>query len=250
MRQVFDMSEIAPLFDGWNETMIWSCLQGYHGCAWADDDTPPRSAQIAVGDFCVFAGVPNPELAGHIPPDSSAPLLIPQNEAWAAQIEQALGEHCERISRYAIKKEPNVFDKGRLQAFADAVRQPYTLHMIDEVLFHKALEEPWSRDLCSQFPSFANYAAHGLGVMALLAGEPVAGASSYTAYDKGIEIQVDTKEEHRRKGLALSCAAKLILACLERGLYPSWDAHDLRSVALAQKLGYHLDYEYAAYIIK
>ena len=250
MRQVSDMSEIAPLFDGWNETMIWSCLQGYHGRAWADDEKPPRSAQIVVGDFCVFAGVPCAELAAHIPPDSVAPLLIPQNEAWAAAIEKAHGERCERFSRYAIKKEPNVFDKAKLQAFADAVPLPYTLHFIDEALYHKALQEPWSRDLCSQFASYADYAAHGLGVAALLDGEPVAGASSYTAYEKGIEIEVDTKEEHRRKGLALGCAAKLILACLKRGLYPSWDAHDLRSVALAQKLGYHLDYEYAAYEMK
>ncbi len=43
--------------------------------------------------------------------------------------------------------------------------------------------------------------------------------------------------------------AKLILECMDRGLYPSWDAHDMRSVALAEKLGYHLDKEYVTYII-
>ncbi len=252
MRQVYDMSEIAPLFDGWNETMIWSCLQGRHGRAWADNGNPPRSAQIIVGDFCVLAGEPMLELAAHIPDDfrSDTLLMIPKDEAWAALIEQAHGPLAERFSRYAIKKEPDVFDRAKLRAFADAVLPPYTLHFIDETLYEKALEEPWSRDLCSQFPSYADYAAHGLGVMALLNGEPAAGASSYTAYDKGIEIEVDTKEEHRRKGLALGCAAKLILACLERSLYPSWDAHDLRSVALAEKLGYHLDGEYTAYAVQ
>ena len=62
--------------------------------------------------------------------------------------------------------------------------------------------------------------------------ELVAGASSYTVYDGGIEIQIDTQLKHRRKGLAAACGAKLILECLERGLYPSWDAHDRRSAAL------------------
>jgi len=42
----------------------------------------------------------------------------------------------------------------------------------------------------------------------------------------------------------------LILECLSWGLYPSWDAHDMRSVALAEKLGYHLDKEYTAYLVK
>lgn len=80
--------------------------------------------------------------------------------------------------------------------------------------------------------------------------EIVAGASSYTSYEEGLEIEVDTQPDYRRKGLALSCAAKLILECLERGLYPSWDAANQESVALAEKLGYHLDHAYDVYIIQ
>ena len=73
------------------------------------------------------------------------------------------------------------------------------------------------------------------------------GASSYTSYREGIEIQIDTKEEYRRRGLAYASGAKLILECLDRGLYPSWDAENWGSVKLAEKLGYHFDYEYPAY---
>ena len=57
---------------------------------------------------------------------------------------------------------------------------------------------------------------------------------------------MDTREDHRRKGLALCCAAQLILSCLEKGKYPSWDAANRASVALAEKLGYHFDREYPA----
>mgnify|MGYP001636192725 CR=1 FL=1 len=42
----------------------------------------------------------------------------------------------------------------------------------------------------------------------------------------------------RRRGVALACCARLILTCLDRGLYPSWDAANLESVALARRLGY------------
>ena len=67
--------------------------------------------------------------------------------------------------------------------------------------------------------------------------------------DKGIEIEIDTREDHRRKGLAYACGAKLVLECLEKGLYPSWDAQNKWSVALAEKLGYHFSQEYVAYEI-
>lgn len=63
----------------------------------------------------------------------------------------------------------------------------------------------------------------------------------------GIEIEIDTKEEHRRQGLAYACGAKLILECLNKGWYPSWDAQNKWSVALAEKLGYHFSHEYPAY---
>lgn len=252
MQQVHDMSKIAPLFEGWNETIIWSCLQGFHGSAWADDLTVPRSAQIVAGDFCALAGEPNLALAAHIPTgfSSESILMIPRDEPWARAIEQAHGPSCERILRYAIKKEPDVFDRDKLQGFIGSMPPRFSLRMIDEALYHKALSEPWSRDLCSQFATFEDYKARGIGVMALDADTPVAGASSYTAYDKGIEIEVDTRSDYRRQGLATACSAKLILACLDRGLYPSWDAHDLRSVALAEKLGYHLDHEYVTYIVE
>ena len=73
--------------------------------------------------------------------------------------------------------------------------------------------------------------------------------SSYTAYQEGIEIEIDTREEYRRMGLAYACGARLILECLARGIYPSWDAHNLESAALAEKLGYHYDRPYTAFLI-
>lgn len=85
--------------------------------------------------------------------------------------------------------------------------------------------------------------------MALHGGKIVSGASSYTVYPGGIEIEVDTRPDYRRRGLARACAARLILDCLNRSLYPSWDAHSQASLALAQQLGYLLDRPYPVYEI-
>ncbi|MEM1485733.1 GNAT family N-acetyltransferase [Oscillospiraceae bacterium PP1C4] len=242
-----NMAHIAVLFEGWDETLIWSCLQGYMGKAWADFARNPTSAQIVVGDFCFFAGIPNMDLVKNTPADFI--LMIPQTDGWSAMIEQVYASNCEKTLRYAIKKEPTIFDREKLQSYIRKLSPEYKLRMIDETLYNKAKSEDWSRDLCSQFPTFNDYQAYGIGVMALCGELPVSGASSYTVYDKGIEIEVDTKSDYRQKGLALACAAKLILECIDKGLYPSWDAHDMRSVALAEKLGYHVDKEYVTYII-
>ncbi|MGN0484416.1 MAG: GNAT family N-acetyltransferase [Lachnospiraceae bacterium] len=57
-------------------------------------------------------------------------------------------------------------------------------------------------------------------------------------YNEGIEIEVDTLPSERRKYLATIACSALILKCMEESLYPSWDAPDIYSVRLAEKLGY------------
>ena len=108
-------------------------------------------------------------------------------------------------------------------------------------------QDRWSRDLVSVFPGYEFYEKHGLGVLLMQGQEILSGASSYTAYNGGIEIEIDTREDCRRRGFAYICGAKLILECLKRGLYPSWDAQNKWSVALAEKLGYHFDHAYQAF---
>ena len=56
------MEKIAPLFAGWEESLIWSCLEGCMGEAWADNENHPVSARILLADFCFFAGKPNQQL--------------------------------------------------------------------------------------------------------------------------------------------------------------------------------------------
>ena len=78
-------------------------------------------------------------------------------------------------------------------------------------------------------------------------GKIVSAASSYSRFLKGIDIEIDTAKEERHKGLGSAVAAKLILACLDEGLYPAWDAANKMSVRLAQKLGYEFSREYVCY---
>jgi len=125
----------------------------------------------------------------------------------------------------------------------------YSLKMIEEDVYNLCRANDWSMDLVSLYEDYEMYRKLGIGVVVLKEGIILSGASSYTRYKDGIEIEIDTNEAYRRKGLAYVCGAKLILECIDRGLYPSWDAQNKWSVALAKKLGYHYDHEYLAYEI-
>lgn len=246
---VTDKDTIAPLFDGWQETMIWSCLQGYMGTAFADHAVHPRSAKICIADFCFYAGVPNEALVRYQTPEERKRfvIMVPRNEGWSQIIESVYGKRAIRRERYATKKESECFNPDALCLLSKALPAGYELRMIDEELFHQVRSLSWAGDLCSQFQDWQDYASRGIGVVALKDGVIASGASSYTVYQGGIEIEIDTKEDERQKGLASACGARLILECLKKGLYPSWDAHNQVSLALAEKLGYHFDTAYPVY---
>lgn len=245
------LTNLETLFAGWEETMIASCLQGIMGSVWADSVDHPTSVQLVVADFCLFAGEPLEELVRNRPAEhkSDFVIMVPQTKAWGELIEKVYQQAAKKVTRYAIKKEPGVFDRDKLEVLAGSIDPEFELKIIDEEIYHQILEHSWSRDLCGHFKDYHQYQERGVGVAVLHQGVVVAGASSYTIYKEGIEIEIDTREDYRRKGLATACGARLIIECLERGLYPSWDAQNPWSVALAEKLGYHFDKEYTAYEI-
>lgn len=239
------------LFKNWDETLIWSCLQNVMGKIFADDLEKPQAAMALLGDFCFFAGKPTEELVRYKPAGCIQDfiIMIPQTEGWERTITMAYGSNAKRVMRYATKKEAYVFDCIMLQQYINQLPSDYSLHRIDRMLYEKCKAEPWSRDLVSQYADYETYERLGIGVAAIKNGEIVSGASSYTSYLGGIEIEIDTKETYRRQGLACACGAQLILECQKRNLYPSWDAQNRGSLSLAVKLGYRFSHEYPAYEI-
>lgn len=246
-----DPSAAAPLFEGWQETLIWSCLQSVMGDIYADSAENPRSAAAIITDFCFFAGEPCDELIRFKPDGHPGTymLMVPQTEAWSRRIEVCRAGQCSRITRYAIKKEPDVFDREKLRRMAESIPEGCRLRPIDEEIYRYARETGWCSDWVGAYPDYETYRRLGFGFVLEKDGEIVAGVSSYTSYREGVEIEIDTHRDHRRKGYAAVCAARMILEALDRGLYPSWDAANLWSVGLAEKLGYHFDHEYPTYEI-
>ncbi len=249
--EIKNTDTVSPLFQNMTDTTITSCLQGIMGNVYADSAENPRSAMAILGDFCFLAGEPSRELTLYKPAHLTQEfmIMIPETQDWCQMIESCYGNRAKRVTRYAFKKDGDVFDRTYLQGIVDRLSPEYTLTMIDEALYHRCLELPWCQDWVKNFPSYELYAQYGLGTVILKDNEPIAGASAYSGYREGIEIEIITKEEYRRQGLASVCGANIILECLKRNLYPSWDAQNPWSAALARKLGYTYDCEYPAYEI-
>lgn len=247
--EVKNAKTAAHVFGAWEETLIWSCVQGVMGNVYATALDRLDSVAAVLGDFAFFAGEPEEELLS-VWSGRGFLIMVPQNDRWGALIERSFGERARAVLRYATKKEATGFDREKLQRIVSGLPDGYVLRMMDEQLYAMCRAEEWSTDLVSQFQSCSAYQKLGLGVVILKNGELVAGASSYSRYREGIEIQIDTKEAYRRKGLAQICGAKLILECLKRRLYPSWDAQNRGSLSLAEKLGYHFSHTYRAYEIR
>lgn len=240
-----DTAKAARLFEGWEETIIYSCLQGVMGKVLVTDPADPRSACAALGCFRFYAGVPEAELLPGVPDGYC--IMVPQTEKWADLIERCLPS-AKKITRYATRKDTH-FDIPLLKRYAGTLPAGYEMKRIDAVLYEKCLALHMAEDFVSSYGNKERFLELGRGVVILKDGAIVAGASSFSSYSGGIEIEVDTAEPERRKGLAAAACAALILNCLEDGLYPSWDAHNEGSLLLAQKLGYVPDHAYTAYEI-
>ena len=190
IHEITETNLVCALFDGWEETIITSCLQGVMGKIYAAGSGKPESAMALLGDFAFFAGKPDKQLIAYKPAQCSQDfiIMIPQNEDWANSIVEFYGNRAKIVSRYATKKEPDVFDKQMLEKTILALPEEYTLRMIDEPLYHMCRSEGWSADLVSQFPVYDNYKRLGLGSVILKDNVIVSGASSYSRYREGIEI--------------------------------------------------------------
>lgn len=238
-----DTSIVTKLFEGWQETMVYSCLQKVMGKVFVTNPDHPKSVCAYAGCFAFYAGEPDKEIVKNKP--EGFVIMIPRKEEWAELIEECY-PGAKKVIRYAIKKD-TVFDREKLQGFVNELPAGYEIHEIDADIYDKCLGNPITEDFVSSFESKESFLKIGRGMVIIKDGRIVSGASSYSRYNEGIEIEVDTVPDERRKNLATIVCAALILHCLDENLYPSWDAQNINSVHLAEKLGYEFDHEYVAY---
>ncbi|MGE7851993.1 GNAT family N-acetyltransferase [Bacillus paramycoides] len=242
--------KLVSMFEDFNNVVLLSYLQGHMGTAWVNDLENPTVAQITVGIFTFYGGDPTAveteELLRNIP---ERILVIVNSDEWKKRLEAFHERKIDKILRYKFKRNPELLNRMKLKSFITVLPNGYELRKIDKYIANNPTLHKVSEDFTSQFSSIDDYVNRGVGYSILYNGEVVCGASSYSIYDDGIEIEVATDPNHRRKGLATVVSAALILDCLENGKYPNWDAANNTSAKLAEKLGYVFDKAYDTYFV-
>lgn len=242
--------KLVPMFEKMDSTILLSYLQGHMGTAWVDDPDNPTVAQITVGIFVFYAGDPNTkeakELLLHLPDFT---LAIVDSDEWKVLLETVHAEGYEKFQRYRFYKNPEHLDRIHIEGLMSSLPKGCEIKRVDKNIAQLLSFNGLSEDFTSQFDSIDDFINRGAGYAVLYEGKVVSAATSFSIYDGGIEIEVASAPDHRRKGLATIAASALILDCMDRGKYPSWDGANSESVELAKKLGYVFKESYDTYFI-
>lgn len=216
------------------------------GRVWADSPVHPRAAIMTVGDFLYCGGQPGPSathlLRVAVNSEKRGWLVYAPGE-WKAALDRVTPSR--PATRYAFDHDIQPED-AHLRRLLAAAPEGVTFQRITGAWITRCRQEAWSRDFVSLFTD-ERFERDGLGVLALLNGEPVAGASSYVAYPGGVEVQVETRADWQGRGFATLAAAKLILMAHAQGRIAAWDAANAASKHLAEKLGYRFTGAYTVY---
>lgn len=251
-----DLPKIVPMFERIYDTVMLSCLQGHMGHVFVDNIENPNGAILYCGSFVFIEGKEiDDELIEYVKVllDKSGLdtlLIISKIDNIGELLEKVHGSKISKTLRCAIEKKEDEFDFDKLQSIVNSLPPQYQLQRINEDLYYECKKDEWTLDFVSNFDSAKDFLERGIGFVILHNGKIISGASSYTIYDEGIEIEIGTSKDYRRMGLAQVVGAALILECRKIGRYPSWDAANSDSVQLATKLGYRSLGPYDTYCIK
>ncbi len=253
--RITDNKLIEHITSDWDNNFVEIGLEGRIGEIYANSDVAPTAVMFRTNEIILFGGEPDRELVSFVPPTYKThfALMSAKNddEAWYGLIEEVYGDKATRITRYATAVDSfDDFNMEELHKAAATLPDGYETVPMDEKLYYICKNDPDFSDFVAQYPTWEDYRDHGMGFICLYHGEPASGISSFADYEGTIELELATKPAHRRRGLAAAVSARIVLECISRGLYPSWDAANVASLNLSYKFGYRLDHEYTAYEIE
>ena len=234
-----DLLKIKPLFNDIRFYMGNSVLDGVMGEAYVDDIKNPNIAFLLVRSYCFISGnISESKLKEIIDKRFRNYKLIPSDRI-GNQIKKIYSNNIQKFHRYSIKKDVK-FNIEKLHHMANSLNNSFNIVKIDESLANKIKEL-----------GFINitddYKKNGIGFCCIYNNEIIGVASSNIFYKDGIEVNIKVDEKYRRKSIATAMASNLILECLKQNKKVSWDAANVNSVRLAQKLGFEFDSSYNVY---
>ena len=240
-----NLNGLRPLFANLPgmQGCLHAALEGAMGAVLSDSAEQPTMALIDL-DFYLLGGDGGTAEAertvrGFKPPAS----IIAAGSAWEPLLRRVWGDAL--LTRTRIAFRPGDWDRGRLDAFGDALQDGMSVRRIAArgARSFKELAE----SLVYNFKSLDDFIERGVGFGIEHEGRFISGCSSFAISSHSLEFEIQTHPSYRRRGFASATAAAMIGHWLDEGLEPCWDAHNNMSAALANNIGFVDPTPYTAY---
>jgi GNAT superfamily N-acetyltransferase len=227
---------------------IECAIESQMGRAYVDDLQEPTVFKIEVGPFFYLAG-DDTGPGGRAMLEQIVPytLFMPSSPGWIEAGKTMYGERLAGFDRYSFSSErisaEHLDHLCQASAFSEDVRQM-------DLSFAAQL---WGQDHfvdLSDFDSAEDFVQRGIGFYLEKHGRVVGAAYSSLVCSKGIEVSLFVMEDYRRQGIATLLTSRLLGWCIENNAEANWDAANLESCRLAEKLGYIPTGGYQAYYLK
>lgn len=203
----------------------------------ADDAARPNVALSFMGGCVIYGGD-----AGHsaardlIRSMKVQPGILPYPDGWAALIRDEYREKAKLVTRYYLPFAS--LDREKLLSIDLSTDPGYKLERIDERLAETLLDEIGEEYQLRHYSSLRDFAERGCGFCVTNGKEICSAVAAFLRSGNKIQIQVNTKPQYRRRGLAIKASACMLRYCLDNGIAADWDAANAPSRDLAQKLGF------------
>lgn len=246
-------SKLSDQFQGYSWNYLPDVvLDGYLGEAFVDDEDNPHIAVLEIPKLklnILGGDARHPSAREYLEELHAPEILIFASEDWEELLWETRRGFLIRLPRYAFTSEN--LDLAHLYELKSRLPDGYRLEKMNIDLARKLANErsEFASEHMLNFDSPEDFIERGFGFCVLDEGEIVSVATTFAICEKGIEIQINTRKEHRGRGLATVVAAQLLIYSLENNLDPNWDAANKASVNLAKKLGYTPGGTYSMYIL-
>lgn len=239
LKTIEELNKIKPFFNEIRFYMGKSVLDKTLGCAYTDNIEKPNIAFLVVRRYCFISGNIKKDILKKIIDENFRDYKLIPSDNLIKEIEEIYKDNIIKSYRYSIKKDP-IFNISKLNSMKDILEDDFKIVKIDKEIANKINHENFIKIT-------DNFEENGIGFCCLKNNEIIGVASSNIFYKDGIEVNIKVKEEYRRKKIATSMAANLTLECIRRNKKISWDAANINSVKLAEKLGFSYDSKYIFY---
>ncbi|MBQ7534129.1 MAG: GNAT family N-acetyltransferase [Stomatobaculum sp.] len=175
--------------------------------------------------------------------------LVPGDARWGRWIEDVFPGRFRTVTRFHLEGDSTTYDEERLRRAVAAFPEGFCLKPFDEEIMAKAAAEEWSSDFVNGLSDPERAVAEGTCYASLEDGIIVSGCTGCILSPELMEVEIITRKGYRKRGMATASAASVILACMEKGIRPEWDASSRFTVMLAEKQGFRCTREYQVYEI-